>query len=79
MPCSSNFFGKFRDLVTGKPVSLGADGSLATGVKPLFYLSEPAAHTPGSSAVDFLTNHARGGVLSLNAESVSFVVAPTAP
>jgi hypothetical protein len=44
---------KFRDPATGKPVSLGADGSLPTGTAPAIYLKNPYS--------SFGTNSGTGG------------------
>lgn len=44
---------KFRDSVTGRPISLGADGSLPTGISPIVYFNSPAA--------SFGTNSGTGG------------------
>jgi hypothetical protein len=49
---------KFRDSATGKPVSLGADGSLPTGTAPAVYLKNPYS--------SFGTNSGTGGDFTVN-------------
>jgi hypothetical protein len=56
----------------GKPVDLGADGSLPTGSAPLIYLS----CRPGDAASAFATNRGTGGDFTITG---SLDVASTNP
>ena len=53
---------KFRD-ATGKPVDLGADGSLPTGTAPAIYLTGDAS--------EFATNRGSGGSFSVDAGALT--------
>ncbi len=65
---------KFHDLGTGKPVSLGLNGSLPTGVPPTLYLHISRAET---NADNFANNDSGAGSLTIDAGTLS--IAPTSP
>lgn len=70
---NSSGIGLFRSTATGKPLSLGANGSGPTGAQPVMFLK----HTPGSTPADFDDNLGYGGPVPITGALTESTSSPT--